>query len=223
MSAGSATALGAGVLAAGCVLAAPYLAGLTRTVPDRGYRRWWRPDGSSRPRKIATAAVGAVLGALAGGAAGWSALLPAFTALALLGTPLVVIDYEQHRLPDRLVVPLAVAAAALLTIAALAPDDWSALGRAFAGAAAAFAALLAVELAGSGAFGFGDVKLGGVLGGYLGWFGWPEVLWGIFAGFLLGALAALGLLAVGRATLRTPVPFGPALLIGALLVLALGR
>ncbi|HEU5265738.1 MAG TPA: prepilin peptidase, partial [Jatrophihabitans sp.] len=140
-----------------------------------------------------------------------------------IGTALVVIDYEQHRLPDRLVVPLAATAAALLTLAALVRTDWSALGRAGAGAAAAFGALLVVELAGSGAFGFGDVKLGGVLGGYLGWFGWAEVLWGIFAGFLIGALAALALVVAGRATLRTRIAFGPALVVGALLVLALGR
>ena len=52
--------------------------------------------------------------------------------------------------------------------------------------------LLALNLAAPRSFGFGDVKLGGVLGGYLGWFGWSYVYYGVFAGFLLGAVLAVG-------------------------------
>jgi leader peptidase (prepilin peptidase) / N-methyltransferase len=69
-------------------------------------------------------------------------------------------------------------------------------------------------------FGFGDVKLGGVLGAYLGWFGWLEVYYGIFAGFLLGSLIGVALLARG-ASMKTKLAFGPALIVGAEVVMAI--
>jgi len=65
------------------------------------------------------------------------------------------------------------------------------------------------------------VKLGGALGVYLGWFGWYYVYYGIFAGFLLGSIVALVMIAARRATLKTAVAFGPMLIVGALLVMAL--
>ncbi len=68
----------------------------------------------------------------------------------------------------------------------------------------------------------GDVKLGGLLGGYLGWFGWFDVYYGIFAGFLIGAVLSIGLLMARRATMKTAIPFGPMLVLGPLVVLAFG-
>lgn len=223
MSLGPAAVPAAAVSAGACVLGAGYLAGLTITVADRAARRWWRPSLATRARRLTVATVGAVLGALAGAGAGWTAQLPAFAALGLVCTPLVVIDVEHHRLPDRLLVPLAGAAAVLLTLAALSDGAWTTLGRAGAAAVAVFGALFALNLASPRSFGMGDVKLGGVLGAYLGWFGWAFALWGVFLGFLLGALAAVGQMLARRATLRTAVAFGPALVLGALLTVLLGQ
>ena len=42
---------------------------------------------------------------------------------------------------------------------------------------------------------------------------------GAFAGFLIGALVGIGLMAVGRAGRKTAVPFGPSMLAGALLAI----
>ena len=214
------TALATGVAAAACVAASPYLARLAVSVPDREHRRWWAGAPAGRPRLVATAASAAALGALAGAAAGWTALLPAFVALALCGAPLVVIDFEHHRLPNRLVFTAAAAGAVLLTVAAAVDGDWQDWLRGVEAAAAVFAVLFLLAFISPRSFGLGDVKLGGVLGGYLGWFGWVEVYYGIFAGFLLGALVALVLLATRRASLKTAMAFGPMLLVGALAVLA---
>lgn len=218
------TAVGVAVGAVACLLAAPYLARLTRTVPDQHDAHWWRwkLTGPAAPRRTAlTAAIGLALGALAGAAAGWSALLPAFGWLALLATPLVVIDFEHHRLPNRLVFALAGGEIALGVLAAGVRDDWAALLHGVEGAAAVFAVLFALAFVSPRSFGYGDVKLGAVLGGYLGWFGWPAVYYGIFAGFLIGALVGLALIASRRASLKTAMAFGPMLVLGALLVLAL--
>ena len=203
-----------------CVAASGYLARLTLSVPDRDDARWWRGRAPSRRRLLITASVAALLGTLAGIAAGWSALLPAFVALALTCTPLVVIDFEVHRLPNRLVFTAAGAAAVLLTVAAAVRDEWTPWLRGVEGAAAVFAILFLLAFISPRSFGFGDVKLGAVLGAYLGWAGWVEVYYGIFAGFLLGAVVAVALLATRRASMKTALAFGPMLVLGALLVLA---
>jgi leader peptidase (prepilin peptidase) / N-methyltransferase len=98
--------------------------------------------------------------------------------------------------------------------------DWAAVLNAAEGAAAVFAGLFALAFAAPASFGFGDVKLGGVLGAYLGWFGWRYVGYGVFAGFLLGLVVAVVLLAGRRASLKSAVAFGPMLVFGSLAVLA---
>jgi leader peptidase (prepilin peptidase)/N-methyltransferase len=69
------------------------------------------------------------------------------------------------------------------------------------------------------ALGFGDVKLLGLLGLLLGWFGWGVLLAGVFLGLLVGAAVSLALLAGRRVGWRTALPFGPPLLTGAVLAL----
>ncbi len=208
--------------AGAAALAAPYLARLTITVPQNDNAAWLRGAPASGTRTAVTALAGVVLGTLGGLAAGWSALLPAYAALVLCAAPLVVIDYEHHRLPDRLVRPAAVASLVLLAVAALVRDDWHDYLRAIEGAVAVFAVLYLLAFISPRSFGYGDVKLGAVLGLFLGWSAWIDVYYGIFAGFLLGAVLSLLLLATRRATLKTAIAFGPMLVVGPLLVLAFG-
>ena len=63
--------------------------------------------------------------------------------------------------------------------------------------------------------GLGDVKLSLVLGLALGWFGWQAVFFGVLGGFLVFAIAALGLLATRRTTMQSDLPFGPWMILGA--------
>jgi leader peptidase (prepilin peptidase)/N-methyltransferase len=217
--------LGAGVGVAVGLVAAPLLAGLTVTAPDPAVRQWWRGAPASRRTRIQAAVSATGLGAVAGAAAGLSWLLPAFLALALVGAPLTVVDLRLHRLPNRLVAAAAVAGAGLLTLAAAAspePDGWRRLLRSAEGSAAVYLVLFLLATVVQHGFGMGDVKLGGVLGGYLGWFGWGTVYVGILAGFVLGAAVSTVLLIFGRATMKTAIPFGPMLLTGPLIVLASG-
>jgi leader peptidase (prepilin peptidase)/N-methyltransferase len=219
MSTEVATTFGTAVGALVCLAAAPYLAGLTLSVPERENRHWWRGRRPAPRRLAVTASVGIVLGGLAGAAAGWSVLLPAFLALAVTTTPLVVIDFEVHRLPNRLVFAAVISAAALGVLAAGIGGDWQSLLRALEGAAAVFAVLYLIALVSPRSFGYGDVKLGGLLGGYLGWFGWLNVYYGIFGGFVLGALVGIVLMVTRRATMKSALAFGPMLVLGALIVL----
>jgi len=70
--------------------------------------------------------------------------------------------------------------------------------------------------------GFGDVKLAGVLGGYLAWLGWGELVVGAFAAFLLGGLAGILLMVLRRAGRKSHIPFGPWMLLGALIAILWG-
>ena len=215
---GTPLAVGVAILAA--VLAGPYLAGLTRTAPDRGRPRWWHAQRAAGARIGTTIAITAILAVLGALATGWAAPLPAFVCLALTCAVLVVVDVERRRLPDRLVVPAAVMGAVLLAAATAVTADRGAFLRAMLAAATAFSALFVAAALARGGLGFGDVKVGALLGGHLGWLGWGQLAYGLFAGFAVGALAALTLVATGRASLRTSLPFGPALITGAFTVAA---
>jgi leader peptidase (prepilin peptidase)/N-methyltransferase len=127
-----------------------------------------------------------------------------------------------HRLPDRVTYPAFVICAVAFAVDAAALGTWWALVRAGTAAAAAFLVAAGVAALAPEALGFGDVKLLGLLGLVLGWFGWGMVLTGVFLGLLTGGVVSLVLLATRRAGWRTALPFGPPLLAGAVLALTLG-
>ena len=59
------------------------------------------------------------------------------------------------------------------------------------------AAVLGLHLLGPADAGSGDVRVAVLLGLFLGWLGWGEVVLGIFAGFVLGAVIGVGLVLAG--------------------------
>ncbi|WP_211489841.1 prepilin peptidase [Georgenia thermotolerans] len=170
-----------------------------------------------------TIAVGAVLAVLAcWGLAGqgWAVAL-AGAYLTLVGTVLTVIDWRTHRLPDRIVLAGTVGVLVLLGAAAATGDAWAVLGRGVAAALVSLVGYFILALLRSGGLGLGDVKLGGLLGLWLGWFGWPHVLAGALAAFLLGGVIALVLLVTRRASRTSAIAFGPWMVLGAAVTTAL--
>ncbi len=131
------------------------------------------------------------------------------------------VDLAVHRLPNRVTYPAYVVCGAAFLLDAAVMGTWGALLRAGAAAAAAFAVGALAASISPGGLGFGDVKLLGLLGLVLGWFGWGVLLTGVFLGLLAGALVSVALLITRRATWRTTIPFGPPLLAGAVGALAL--
>jgi leader peptidase (prepilin peptidase)/N-methyltransferase len=118
-----------------------------------------------------------------------------------------------------LVLPAYPVLAALLAGAAAVTGDWSALLRAGLGAVALFAFFYLLAVVYPSGMGFGDVKLAGVIGLVLGWFSWAAVVIGAFAGFLLGAVVGVAVLATGAGGRKTALPFGPFMVLGALVAL----
>jgi leader peptidase (prepilin peptidase) / N-methyltransferase len=149
-------------------------------------------------------------------------VVPAFFFLVSVGVALALIDIDTHRLPDKLTLPGYVAAPALLGLATLLGAGTAPLVRAILGMIAMFALYFALWFAAPGGMGFGDVKLAGVLGAFLGWLGWD--IWGVglLAGWLLGGVVGTALLIFRRAGRKTKVPFGPFMIAGALLAVLVG-
>jgi leader peptidase (prepilin peptidase)/N-methyltransferase len=145
--------------------------------------------------------------------------LPAYLAMAAAAVLLAVIDLQHRLLPNRVVLPSIGIGAALLTLAAVADADGTALLRAGLGAVVLFAVFLVLALISPRSLGMGDVKLAGLVGLALGWVGWGAVVVGAAAGFVVQAVVALALLAGRRIGLRGELPFGPAMLAGAALAI----
>jgi leader peptidase (prepilin peptidase) / N-methyltransferase len=155
-------------------------------------------------------------GSATGGEVAASVLvLVAFLYLVAISVVLGLIDIDVHKLPNRIVLPSYLVIGALLTGAAALGNDWGALLRAAGGLAALWALYLVLALVYPGGMGFGDVKLAGLLGAYLGWVGWGALAVGAFAAFLLGGLFAIALVLARRAHRTSGIPFGPWMLAGA--------
>jgi leader peptidase (prepilin peptidase) / N-methyltransferase len=148
--------------------------------------------------------------------------LPAYLYLAAVAVALTLIDVDVRRLPNAIVLPSYAVAALLLLVPAVADGDWHAYLRALLGGALLFAGYFALAVAYPAGMGFGDVKLAGVLGLYLGWLGWGELAVGAFLGFLLGGVWGMALLAARRVGRKGAIPFGPFMLGGALLAVFAG-
>ncbi len=68
--------------------------------------------------------------------------------------------------------------------------------------------------------GFGDVKLAGAIGLFL---GFKLTILAILLAFFSGAIIGLLLIALGKKTMKDPIPFGPFLAFGAITSLFLGE
>jgi leader peptidase (prepilin peptidase)/N-methyltransferase len=153
---------------------------------------------------VITLAVAASLGTVAvAGAIGIAMLVPA-----------AVVDIEERRLPDAWVGAGAVAVIVTLAVDSVVgqPNDTELLSGVALGALAMGLPVLALHLVSPASMGFGDVKAAVVLGAAVG-----------TADARLAAvalcLAAAGGAAVGLATRRRTIPFGPFLVVAAALVL----
>ncbi len=153
---------------------------------------------------------------------GYDWVLPAYLYLAAVGLALALIDLDCKRLPDKLTLPSYPVAAVLLGAAALLGSDSGSFVKAVLGGIAMFAVYFALAFAYPAGMGFGDVKLSGVLGLYTAWLGWGAWAVGLFLGFFLGGLFGIALIAVKKGGRKTAVPFGPFMLLGALVAILVG-
>jgi leader peptidase (prepilin peptidase)/N-methyltransferase len=123
-------------------------------------------------------------------------------------------DFELRIIPNRILLPAAVAGVAIVTI-----GDLGSLPERALASAAAGGLLFAAALAYPRGMGLGDVKLAALMGLFLG----RNVAPAIFVALLTGALGGLVMIARhGKAGRKQAIPFGPFLALGGVVGLLLG-
>lgn len=145
--------------------------------------------------------------------------------LVPVGVALGVVDAHTRLLP-RVVVLTATGVLLLLAgLGALVRGDGTDLVRAVLGLLVARSVYWVLWWVRSAGLGFGDVRLAALVGLALGWLGWPQLALGLYAGFLVFGVpgALLALVRRDASLLRAAYPFGPFLLLGALLGAVLGE
>lgn len=148
--------------------------------------------------------------------------LLAYLGFLVLTASLLITDLEEFRIVDRLNLRGSLVVATALATTALLDGDGGSLLRATLGAGAYFigAALLWLAVRGKG-FGLGDVKLAPQLGLFTAYVSWGTLGWGVFSTAMLGGVFALTMIVAGRAGLKTELPYGPPMILGAWLAIAL--
>ncbi len=217
------------VLVAGCSLLGlivgwfldPVITRVPRKQPVFGPPAADEPPPSTTRRVFVTVLTGALFGATAARFDD-SWLLPAYLVLTGALVALAVIDFETYLLPNRIVYPLTVVMLALLALGTAADSNLDDYLRGLVAGVIAFAIFFVLHLVSPRSMGFGDVKLAFVLGLFLGYLGWGELVLGLFLGFLYGAVIGVGLIVTRLRTRRDHVPFGPFLAAGTLTAILIG-
>ena len=147
-------------------------------------------------------------------AASWLRMdsLLTFAAAAVFSLILVAIffiDLEHQIVPNALTYP-----GLLLGLILAVPQER--FGNALLTAAGAGAFFLLIAIISRGGMGGGDIKLAAMMGAFL---GWRAVAVALLLAFTLGAVVGLLLMGLGRRSRKDPIPFGPALAVGAVLAL----
>ena len=217
---------------------------LTGTCPDCGTRRGWGHAvcpgcGRRIGRELLVASI-AVLAAIAfANTLGlvW-AVVPYFGFLVLT-VALGITDIAAFRIVDRLNLRGTLILAVGLGLAALADGNGEAWVRGVLGGAAYFAGtnLMFLAVRGRG-FGYGDVKLSVQLGLFTAYLSWGTLGWSIFLTALVGGLISVAVLgaamvansrrrraggteATVRDAMKSEVPYGPAMILGAWIAIIL--
>jgi leader peptidase (prepilin peptidase)/N-methyltransferase len=171
-----------------------------------------------------SALVAAVCGGLLGAATGLDWPLLWLVPLTPVAVALSVIDWHTRLLPRRIVVPATLAAIVVVVVVGLATGEREALVRALLAMIVARSFFWVLWFLRSAGMGFGDVRLAAPVGLVLGWIGWGALAIGLWVGFMAFALPAAGLALVrrDRSVLKQSFPFGPFMVVGALVGLVWG-
>jgi leader peptidase (prepilin peptidase) / N-methyltransferase len=141
-----------------------------------------------------------------------------FTVAAALLAALVAvtaIDLRYQIIPDAITLP-GVLAGLVASVASHRVSWMESAGGILLGAGL----FVAVIVLSRGGMGGGDLKLGAMLGAFL---GWKAVIVALFIAVVLGGVSAIALLASGRLARKDAIPFGPFLAVGGAMALFWGN
>lgn len=135
--------------------------------------------------------------------------------LAYAGARLSSVDIDTHTIPRRASATVAVVSVPLVLLACIQDPSLSAVG-AGSGVIASWIVMKTVEIASRGDMGPADVWFAALLGLFVGAGGAGRMFVALLAAFLAGGAFSLVALVFRRAGMRSHLPFGPFLFIGAL-------
>jgi prepilin signal peptidase PulO-like enzyme (type II secretory pathway) len=187
-----------------------------RTVPNL------LPQGTAPTRTAAAAVLTAALFGLAAGHFGRHLVLAPYCVFFALLVAISVTDLSHRLVPRRLIYGALALIAPLLVAASAVDHTWSSLDGALIGGAVAFGLFFAVWWFIPRGMGFGDVRLAGVIGFTTGWLSLLHAYVAFLAGFLVGMVFGLILMALSSAGRRTRIPFAPSLSVGAVIAVFWG-
>jgi leader peptidase (prepilin peptidase)/N-methyltransferase len=165
--------------------------------------------------------------------------LVAYLGFLCLSLALAITDIDAFRIVDRLNLRGTALLVILLGLAALLDGNGEAWVRAMLGGAAYFAGTNLVFLIVRGrGFGYGDVKLSAQLGVFTSYLSWGTLGWSVFLTAIIGGLISIAVLMGGivarsrerkagdtegtvRDVMKSEVPYGPAMILGAWLAIVL--
>ena len=154
-------------------------------------------------------------------------LIVGYLVLAALLITVSAIDIACFRLPDRIVLPGLAVSVVIVVAESLRAGQPRRIGFALAGLGIYFGVLLVFHLVSPAGMGFGDVKLAALMGLYLGWLAagyatvFVLVLYALGIGAIVASVVGISLIAIQGMNRRTPIPFGPYLAFGTMVVVLL--
>jgi len=182
-------------------------------------------DVAALPR---LAALAALLSAVAGGTVAWGTgldwslvwLVPVVPVLVALA----VVDWRTRLLPKVVVNPTTLVTLGLMVVVGVATGRTDDLQRAVLSLVAVFLVLGVLWFVHPGGLGYGDVRLGALLGLVLGWVGWGATAVGVVLPFVVQGLGPLlvAIVTWDRSVLKRHLPFGPFMVLGAVVALVWG-
>lgn len=145
---------------------------------------------------------------------GLSPYLPLFLILFSAFLVIAFIDFKHQIIPDMITLPgIAVGIAASFALNHITPKG-SIIGLLVGGGLFFLIALLS-----RGGMGGGDIKLMAMIGTFV---GWPGVAVTTMIGSTLGAIIGIALMILGKKGRKSQIPFGPFLVIGAVIYILWG-
>lgn len=178
------------------------------TSPEPAVQAQYRAlAGSRRARPSRLVCSGAICGLMAA-RLGWSPEMLVWVLLGAVGTLLAEIDWRTQQLPAALVNPTLLTTTALIGGTSTATSDWTGLVHAVARWAAGAALFGLAWLASPRSLGYGDVRLGALLGTALGWGSAAAAVVALLFALVLAAAAGLSMRAVGRLQSDGLIPLG---------------
>ncbi|HCB06583.1 MAG TPA: hypothetical protein DEQ43_20470 [Nocardioides bacterium] len=156
---------------------------------------------------------------------GWYPVLAVVIPPVPVLVAIAVLDWRTRYIPNRLVLPATAYVVLAGVVLWLVVDAQTELIRGLLGLVAVrtfFWVLWFIRAAGMG---FGDVRLSALLSFVLAYLGPAELVLGIWLGFILFGVPGLLISAIKRdyRLMRVPFPFGPFMVLGALLGIFLGQ